>query len=121
MDSRQLSFTVCVSLLGLAMFSSSASACKNNYICAVVKDENYASVILRESQSTESKLLQRLRPYEILVVVKSDCEEESNWTKVASVPRLDGDWDNPLHIKKTTGWVRSSLLAIRNCPQGLAE
>jgi hypothetical protein len=121
MNSRQLMFTACAVPLGFAMFSSSASACKNDYICAVVKDENHTSVVLRESQSTESKLLQRLRPYEILVVVKSDCEEESNWTKVASVPRIDGDWDDPLSIRKTTGWVRSSLLAIRNCPQGLSE
>ena len=51
---------------------ASVSPAEDSYACAVIRNTNTHSVVLRESDSTESKLLLRLNPYEIIIVAPSD-------------------------------------------------
>lgn len=113
--------TVSFTVIGLALWQSNAVACADGVSCAVIRETSDGFVALRSNSSSNSQLLLKLIPYEIIVVVTSDCDVNEKWTQVASVPRIDGDWDDPVRKTSTGGWVRSSLLAFSNCPQGLTQ
>lgn len=113
---RTLVPAVFLAMIGSSVLPSVAIA-EDSYACAVVKNINSQPVALREAQSTESKLLLRLNSYEIILVALGEKSTGSAWTEVISVPRVDGYWDNPLRLKSTRGWARSSMLAVSKCPQ----
>lgn len=109
----------CLASLALAtVFSASskpALACADGYHCAVVRETSDGFTALRAAPTASSSLLQKLRPYEIVVISVDSCDPSPAWTPVASVPRFDGYFDET-RSGLTAGFVKSSLLVYTDCP-----
>jgi hypothetical protein len=97
-----------------------ALTCADGVSCAVVRSTPDGFVALRARPSATSRLIYKLKPYQIVVVSISDCapnREIDPWTQVECVPEMDGDCDS--QKKSISGWVNSKLLARAHCPKDM--
>lgn len=102
----------------LPLGTSSVTACADGLACAVVRETRDGFAALRDRASKNGTLRAKLKPYEIVVVFRSDCRPnraEDPWTEVECVPRLDGDCKT-LQGRGTSGWVSTSLIEEAWCP-----
>jgi hypothetical protein len=98
-------------------FICEANACADGFGCAVVKQTPDGFVSLRRSASVSASTVARLKPYEILMIEVSDCENGA-WASVAAVPRLDG-FSKSVKPHGTTGWVNKRFIEETACPTDL--
>ena len=114
--------TLGLAFLALCFSAGIAHACADGLLCAVVKPAPDGFVALRADNTVRSRLVTRLAPFEILVVLYSDCRPNrmtDSWTKVECVPRLDGTCKQ--NSRTTTGWVSSAYIVTAACPEDLNQ
>jgi hypothetical protein len=112
-----------VSAMSIFLFDvTQALSCADGLFCAVVKSTPDGFVALRDRPKASSKLIYKLKPYQIVVIFSSECapnRDTDPWTQVECVPEGEGDCD-PLSKKKIiSGWVNSKLLARAHCPRDM--
>ncbi|GEM_PF-3108623 len=105
-----------VALVVSVISTSNAFACACGVTCAVVKQTSDGFVALRSEPNTNSKMIMRLKPYDIVAWEWCDCpgnRMEDPWREIVCVSRLnDGQCDaNSVH-----GWAYSKLLETAWCP-----
>ena len=109
-----------VTILATSVTVSLACAC--GLSCAVVKPTADGFVALREEPNASSKMILKLKPYDIVgVEFCGDCPEFSEtapWYQIACVPRVDG-WCDSQNDKITVGWSFGKLLEVTSCPYGI--
>jgi hypothetical protein len=110
-----------ISAMSIFLFDvTQALSCADGLACAVVRSTPAGFVALRARPSASSKLIHKLKPYQIVVISVSDCAPNRDidpWTQVECVPEAQGDCDSE---KKTiSGWVNSKLLARAHCPKDM--
>lgn len=113
-----------ISALSIFLFDvTQALSCADGSSCAVVRSTPDGFVAVRARPSASSKLLYKLKPYQIVVIAISDCAPNRDidpWTQVECVPEGDGDCDPGVSKKNTiSGWVNSKLLARAHCPKDM--
>jgi hypothetical protein len=111
---------IALAYLLLPLSTTSAAACADGLACAVVRETQDGFAALRDRASKNGTLRAKLKPYEIVVVFRSDCRPnraEDPWTEVVCVPRLDRDCENS--EAGTKGWVSTSLIEETWCPVDL--
>lgn len=104
-------------LIAQVFFQSEASACADGVTCVVVKESADGFTALRSEPTPQSTMMGKLRPYEILVILSSDCRphrSDDPWHEVMCVPRIDGDCEQAKPQQKR--WVKSALVAQATCP-----
>ena len=99
-----------ISAISIFLFDvTQALSCADGSSCAVVRSTPDGFVAVRARPSASSKLLYKLKPYQIVVIATSDCAPNRDidpWTEVECVPEGDGDCDPEVSKKKTiSGWV----------------
>jgi hypothetical protein len=110
-----------ISAMNIFLFDmTQALSCADGLSCAVVRSTPDGFVALRDRPNASSKLIYKLKPYQIVVIATSDCAPNRDidpWTQVECVPEVQGDCDS----KKETisGWVNSKLLARAHCPKDM--
>jgi hypothetical protein len=120
-----------MSAMNIFLFDvTQALSCADGLSCAVVRSTPDGFVALRDRPKASSTLIYKLKPYQIVVIVISDCAPNRDidpWTQVECAPEVQGDCDfssvsstdQPSKKKKTiSGWVNSKLLARAHCPKG---
>jgi hypothetical protein len=73
-----------------------ALSCADGLSCAVVRSTSDGFVALRARPSASSKLIYKLKPYQIVVISVSDCAPNryiDPWTQVECVPEAQGECD----------------------------
>lgn len=112
--------TLTIMILAVPLPVTEAIACADGVMCAVVRETNDGFVALRSKPEVKSAQIEKLKPYDILVIYKDSCDPTPQWTFVESVPRLDGVWE----LNKTSatkGYVRSYLIKEAECPTNLDQ
>jgi hypothetical protein len=104
-----------ISAMNIFLFDvTQALSCADGLSCAVVRSTPGGFVALRDRPKASSKLIYKLKPYQIVVVVSSDCapnRDTDPWTQVECVPEYQGDCDfssDQPSKNKISGWVRGS-------------
>src|SRR5262249_40365300 len=110
-----------ISAMSIFLFDvTQALSCADGLACAVVRSTPDGFVALRARPSISSKLIHKLKPYQIVVISVSDCAPNRDidpWTQVECVPDAQGDCD--AEKKTISGWVYSKLLARAHCPKDM--
>jgi hypothetical protein len=110
-----------ISAMNIFLFDvTQALSCADGLFCAVVRSTRDGFVALRDRPGASSRLIYKLKPYQIVVIVSSDCtpnRDSDPWTEVECVPEVEGGCDSKM--KTISGWVNSKLLAHAHCPKGM--
>src|SRR5262249_54321475 len=97
-----------ISAMSIFLFDvTQALSCADGLACAVVRSTPDGFVALRARPSVSSKLIHKLKPYQIVVISVSDCAPNRDidpWTQVECVP--DAVLDTTLGRIRCPGFSR---------------